>query len=82
MIKLSDCVMAATRELAMRGTVYPRRVADGRMTDAQSKYEIGIMTDILTILRTLAASKDARTALVQAGVEFQIEEVQTELPLL
>jgi len=36
----------AERELRMRNKVYPRWVADGRMTDLQAKREIELMEDI------------------------------------
>lgn len=35
------------RELHMRGRVYPHRVAEGRMTQADSDHEIAVMQAIL-----------------------------------
>ncbi len=41
------------RELAMRGHVYPRRVADGKMKQAQADHEIACMTGALHNLEDL-----------------------------
>lgn len=37
---------AARREVGMRRRVFPRRVAEGRMTDAESRRQIEIMEEI------------------------------------
>jgi hypothetical protein len=40
-------IAALKRELHMRGRVYPHRVAEGRMTQADADREIGVMQAIL-----------------------------------
>ena len=38
---------AIEREIRMRERVFPRRVRDNKMTQAEADHEIGIMQDIL-----------------------------------
>ena len=40
-------ITALRRELQMRGRVYPHRVAEGRMTQAEADREIAVMRAIL-----------------------------------
>jgi hypothetical protein len=41
-----DKANCARRELTMRMRVYPRFVADGRMTQAEANREVALMTEI------------------------------------
>jgi len=44
---------AAERELRMRKHVYPRRVADGKMSSNQARHETACMEAIVETLREL-----------------------------
>lgn len=46
MISASDKLKCAEREVKMRKKVYPRWIADGRMTDERAKHEIETMEAI------------------------------------
>ena len=52
-VSLEQQIEAADRELRMRRGVYPRRIAQGKMTDAQATHEIACMIAIGTTLRQL-----------------------------
>lgn len=47
---------AARREVQMRGRVYPRRVAEGRMTQADADRQTAVMTAIAEDYERLAAA--------------------------
>jgi hypothetical protein len=53
---LADQIRCAERELRKRRQVYPRFVADQRMTQAQAEHEIATMAAILETLRELFAA--------------------------
>lgn len=50
-VSLSRQVEAVERECRMRRQVYPRRVADGRMTAKQADTETAVMEAVLATLR-------------------------------
>lgn len=50
-----DKMMAATRELDLRRSVYPRRVADGKMTDKAASRQIALMQAIVDDYALIAA---------------------------
>jgi uncharacterized MAPEG superfamily protein len=47
-------IEAAERELRMRRNVYPRRVAEGKMTQTQANREMAAMAAIVETLKGLA----------------------------
>lgn len=51
-VALADQIACVKREIAMRRKVYPRWVADGRMTQAKADRETAIMEAVLTTLET------------------------------
>jgi hypothetical protein len=53
---MDDMVKAAERELRLRLHVYPRRVANGQMTQALADRETRAMEDIAETLRGLQQS--------------------------
>lgn len=52
---LHALVRAAEREERLRRAIYPRRIADGRMTEEQSNHEIQCMAEIAALLRNQLA---------------------------
>lgn len=50
-ISVEAMIEAAEREVKMRERVYPRRVADGKMTTAQAQRETRVMQAIAARLR-------------------------------
>lgn len=52
-IPLWSLVQCARREIAMRTRVYPRRVEDGRMKQADADRELAAMTAIYELLQRL-----------------------------
>lgn len=54
-VDLSVQIAAANRELAMRRVVYPRRVAEKRMTELKAAAEIAAMEAIVRTLEGLQA---------------------------
>lgn len=50
---LDDQIECVTREIRMRQTVYPRRVADKKMTQAMADRETGRMLAVLESLHRL-----------------------------
>lgn len=60
-IPIADQIACVKRELTMRGQVYSRQVATGRMKQARATHEIETMR---AVLQTLMA--------VQAGEEFRL----------
>lgn len=50
-VPLHEQIECATRELSMRRNVYPRRIAEGRMTQALADREIARMAAILATLK-------------------------------
>lgn len=53
MKSLADMLDAASRELAMRRSVYPRRVAEGKMSVANAQHETECMEGIVDRLEML-----------------------------
>lgn len=53
-------MQAAQREVGYRRRVYPRRVDDGKMTQAQADREIAIMDQIALDYGALAKAEEAR----------------------
>lgn len=52
-VPITAQVASVERELKLRRRVYPRRVADQRMTQQQADYEIEVMTAVLATLREI-----------------------------
>lgn len=50
MTALADQIACVRREIAMRARVYPRRIADGRMTAEAAAREQAAMTAVLQTL--------------------------------
>jgi hypothetical protein len=63
-VSLPDQIVCVMRELAMRRRVYPRWVAEGRMTGEQAARETWHMQAVLDTLRGLAGIPTA----VQPGL--------------
>lgn len=55
----ADKAKCATREAAMRRSVYPKRVAEGRMSREIALREIAIMSEIAEDYRKAAAQDEA-----------------------
>lgn len=51
---LDQMIAAVKREIAMRGVVYPGRVANKKMSQPKADQEIAVMTSVLTLLREIA----------------------------
>lgn len=51
MTKLDTEIACVQREIRQRERVYPRRVQDGRMTQAQADHELGTMGAVLARLQ-------------------------------
>jgi hypothetical protein len=49
-IPLAEQIQAVEREIALRRRVYPRRVADRRMSQALADKQIAVMTAVLDTL--------------------------------
>jgi hypothetical protein len=49
-MSIMSMVSAARRELRMRQSIYPKRVADGRMSPEQADHEIRAMEAICRLL--------------------------------
>lgn len=60
MITAADKAECAEREVKQRRYVYPRRVADGKMTQAFADRQIAVMESIASDLRALADAEDAK----------------------
>lgn len=56
-ISLHEQIAEIRRELAMRRTVYPRRVAARRMSIAQSRQQITVMEAVLATLQGIEAEQ-------------------------
>jgi hypothetical protein len=52
----ADLIKSAKREFAMRKNVYPRKVDQGRMKQAQADHEIACMNEIVNTLERLEAT--------------------------
>lgn len=50
-VSIARQIAAVDREVAMRRRVYPRRVADGKMTQAQADTELQAMQAVADTLR-------------------------------
>lgn len=53
-VTVAEMVACVEREIAMRGRVYPRRVADGKMTQAKADAEVRAMRAVLATLKGIA----------------------------
>lgn len=53
-VTVAEMIAAVEREIAMRGRVYPRRVADGKMTQAKADAEVRAMRAVLATLKGIA----------------------------
>lgn len=51
---LQDLISCASREVAMRQRLYPRWVAEGRMTREKAAREVDLMQEIVERLRALS----------------------------
>ena len=51
---LAQMISAVERELGMRHSVYARRVADRKMTQAKADHEIACMAGVLALLKEMA----------------------------
>lgn len=54
---LEEQLKCVRREISQRGYVYPRRVADGKMTKEQANHEIDCMMAVMATLESLAAKE-------------------------
>lgn len=62
MIPLADQIKCVGREIGLRKNVYPRRVALGKMTDAEATRELATMEAVLESLKRLERNeREART---------------------
>lgn len=68
LVRQADCVK---RELAMRGRVYPKRVADGKMRQAQADEEVQVMQAVLQTVQDHAAVVDALRGLALAVLNLE-----------
>ena len=59
-VPIARQIACVKRELGMRRRVYPKRVADGRMTEADHQREVAEMEAVLATLEGVA--KAARAA--------------------
>lgn len=57
LVPLAAQIACVERELGMRRSVYPRRVADGKMRQAQADQEVRAMEAVLETLQGLAAER-------------------------
>jgi hypothetical protein len=53
-ISLADQIKSVEREIAMRKGVYPRRIADKKMSQTKADHEIAAMEAVLGTLRGVA----------------------------
>lgn len=53
-----DKIKCVARELAMRKRVYPKWIADGRLTDEKAEWEIGCLEAIMADIKGLAGRKE------------------------
>lgn len=51
-MNISQLIASAERELAMRRRVYPRRVANGRMSQRDADHETKCMEEIVELLKS------------------------------
>jgi len=56
-IGIDEQIAAVTREIAMRRSVYPRRVADKKMSQAKADKEVAAMEAVLETLKGLCAAR-------------------------
>jgi hypothetical protein len=57
-VSMDDMIGCANRELMMRKRVYPKWVADGRMSEQKAETEIRFMTAILEHLLKAAGRRE------------------------
>lgn len=57
-IPLQEQLAEVGREIAMRHSVYPRRVRDGKMTQAQADRQIAIMKSVYATIEELAKNEE------------------------
>lgn len=50
---IQDEITCVTREIVMRESVYPRRIAAGNMTQAKADHELGAMRAVLARLQRI-----------------------------
>lgn len=55
--KMLRMIMSTARVVEMMERAYPRRVADGKMTQAHADDEIGAMKDVLAYLQQARAGQ-------------------------
>lgn len=58
-VSIARQIEAVERECRMRRQVYPRRVADGRMTQRQAETETAVMEAVLATLRQVERERAA-----------------------
>ena len=58
-VPLARQIACVKRELGMRQRVYPRRVADGRMTETERQREVAEMQAVLATLEAVAQAAQA-----------------------
>lgn len=63
-VSIDKQIACVERELKMRRSVYPRRVADGKMTDRQAAAQTWEMLAVLGTLRKLATPKPKQESLL------------------
>lgn len=59
-VNIEEQIASVEREIGMRRQVYPRRVADNRMTQAHADLEIRRMEAVLKTLRAVKAGDAVR----------------------
>ena len=57
-ITRAEKAQCVRRELALRAAVYPRRIADGKMTRAEAEHETAVMRAILQDYEPPGAAAD------------------------
>jgi hypothetical protein len=62
-ITLSDQIASVQREIRMRSKVYPRWVADKKLTQSKADHEIAAMRAVLATLEQVRAGHEPELAL-------------------
>lgn len=66
-VTIDDMIEAAERELGLRRTVYPRRVADGKMSAGFASHQTLAMEAILELLKQRKAVGETAVRLARGG---------------
>ena len=80
-VSLQDQVKCVRREIAFRQHVYPRMVADARMSQAKADHELLVMRAVLATLQRLVDAADGlRAALSEDELRTLLRALQGEQP--